>query len=174
LAEKLCDLFKSEYGGGEGQTDFHYVAAESIPVSEQVLLDETLGRLDVYDPDPDVYLGAESVHESSQVLLDTTPECLVYADPAPGVHDPEPSKEMMALAQYGFRARTWEDLLREKLAGTEPKDRESTKREDLLESETPGELPGVSEAVGEVKGGRRQGREQAGGVGGSGGWNGGA
>jgi hypothetical protein len=88
LAKKLCGLFRGEYGGGKGETDFRYVAAEGIPEDQQVLLDETLGWLEV------------------------------YGDPDPGVYDAEPSKEMMVLAQYGVRARTWEEPLRRKIGGS--------------------------------------------------------
>jgi hypothetical protein len=95
LAKKLCGLFNGEYGGGESRTDFRCVPAESIPEAEQVLLDEALDWLEVYD------------------------------DPDAGIYDPEPSKDMMLLAQYAVRARTWEELLRRKLGGTERNHREA-------------------------------------------------
>jgi hypothetical protein len=84
VAEGLCGLFKKEYGGADGGTEFRWAAADTIASQEQVLLDESLGWLEMYD------------------------------DPDPGVYDPEPDRETMTVAQYGVRARAWEDLLREK------------------------------------------------------------
>ena len=84
VAEGLCGLFKKEYGGADGGTEFRCAAADTIASQEQVLLDESLGWLEMYD------------------------------DPDPGIYDPEPDRETMTLAQYGVRARAWEDLLREK------------------------------------------------------------
>jgi len=89
MAESLCGLFKKEYGDAEGGTGFEYVAADSISPQEQVLLDESLDWLEVYD------------------------------DPDPGVYDPEPSKAMVVRAQYGVRAREWEGLIKEKLSQSE-------------------------------------------------------
>lgn len=90
VAEGLCGLFKREYGANDG-TEFRCVEADSISAEEQVLLDESLRWLEVYD------------------------------DPDPGIYDPAPSPEMMTLAQYGVRARAWEELLRGKTQRTEPR-----------------------------------------------------
>ena len=86
VAKHLCGLFKKEYGKADEGTEFRYAAADSIAAHKQVLLDESLGWLEVYD------------------------------DPDPGVYDPEPDRKTMALAQYGVRARAWEKLLREAAA----------------------------------------------------------
>ncbi|MGH9489830.1 MAG: toll/interleukin-1 receptor domain-containing protein [Terriglobales bacterium] len=50
-------------------------------MDEQILLDEALSRLDVYD------------------------------DPDPGIYDPPPTREMMTLVQYARRARVWESII---------------------------------------------------------------
>ena len=84
VAEGLCGLFKKEYGDADGGTEFRCAAAASIPSQEQVLLDESLGSLKLYD------------------------------DPDPGIYDPQPDRETMTLAQYRVRARAWEELLRDR------------------------------------------------------------
>ena len=82
LAKSLCRLFTREYGDAAGRPAFHHRAATSISLEEQVLLDESLDWLAMYD------------------------------DPDPGVYDPAPPHEMLLLAQYAVRARKWEELLR--------------------------------------------------------------
>jgi len=92
VAEGLCGLFKREYGANDGR-EFQCVEAETITSEEQVLLDETLQWLEVYD------------------------------DPDPGIYDPAPGPETMRLAQYAVRARAWEELLRNKAPQTGPSGR---------------------------------------------------
>ena len=82
-AKALCGLFAKEYGGQNALT-FHHVPATSISTPDQVLLDEAIQWIEVYD------------------------------DPDPGVYDPPPTKDMITRAQYAMRAREWEDLLRMK------------------------------------------------------------
>ena len=85
LAESLCGLFRREYANANGLPVFRLKAAASISAEDQVLLDEALDWLDVYD------------------------------DPDPGVYDPPPSNETLLRAQYGDRARKWEELLRKRI-----------------------------------------------------------
>lgn len=89
VASGLCALFAKEYEGKDGRPIFRHVAAATVPAPDQVLLDEALQWLEV------------------------------YSDPDPGVHDPPPSKDMIARAQYAVRAQTWEELLRRQTAVTE-------------------------------------------------------
>jgi hypothetical protein len=84
LAEALCRLFTREYADANGCPLFHYREAAEIAVEAQILFDETLDWLGNYD------------------------------DPDPGIYDPQPSSEMFLLAQYGVRARKWEELLRKR------------------------------------------------------------
>jgi hypothetical protein len=84
LAEALCRLFTREYADANGCPVFHYREAADIGVEAQILFDETLDWLGNYD------------------------------DPDPGIYDPQPSREMFLLAQYGVRARKWEELLRKR------------------------------------------------------------
>lgn len=84
LAESLCRLFAREYADAEGRPGFHYKAATLISTETQVLLDEALDWLAVYD------------------------------DPDRGIYDPPPSKNIHLLAQYAVRAKKWEELLIER------------------------------------------------------------
>lgn len=81
VAEILCGMFKKEYGEAARGTEFRFAAVDSKSTQDQVLLDESLECLEMYD------------------------------DPDPGIYEPEPSRETMVLAQYKVRARVWEDLL---------------------------------------------------------------
>src|ERR1700722_17892462 len=80
-AKALCRLFQKEYSSGEDGPYFSAVLADEIELDEQILLDEAMGWLDVYD------------------------------DPDPGIYDPPPTREMMTLAQYAQRAKVWESML---------------------------------------------------------------
>jgi hypothetical protein len=66
------------------RTIFHYRAGDGIGFDEHILFDETLDWLATYD------------------------------DPDPGIYDPQPSQEMFVLAQYGVRAKKWEEILRDR------------------------------------------------------------
>jgi hypothetical protein len=81
LANALCRLFCKEYSSESGKPGFFLKSADEVDPDEQVLLDEALDWLDVYD------------------------------DPDPGVYDPPPSKETMMRAQYARRARGWEGTI---------------------------------------------------------------
>lgn len=85
LAVSLCRLFIKEYSDTNGHSTFHYKAATLISTEAQILLDEALDWLDVYD------------------------------DPDPGVYDPPLPKNVLLLAQYAMRARRWEQLLVERI-----------------------------------------------------------
>lgn len=84
VAENLCGLFKKEYGDADGGTEFRYAAAAGIPLQEQVLMEESLDWLQAHE------------------------------DPDPGIYEARPSDETLLLAQYGVRARGWEELLWER------------------------------------------------------------
>lgn len=114
LAQNLCALFAKEYAGDKGGTNFHCAPASSISAQDQVLLDEAIQGLEVYD------------------------------DPDPGVYDPPPTKDMITRAQYAIRARTWEELLRHKVAESLPRNR-PTPGDDVGNSPTfAGEVPEMS------------------------------
>src|SRR5262245_46976791 len=89
LAASLCRLFIKEYSDTNGHPTFHHKAATLISSETQILLDEALDWLDVYD------------------------------DPDPGVYDPPPPKNVLLLAQYTMRAREWEKLLAERIESSD-------------------------------------------------------
>jgi hypothetical protein len=80
-ARALCRLFQKEYPLETEGPYFSALSANEIEVDEQVLLDEALSWLDLYD------------------------------DPDPGIYDPPPTAVMMRLAQYARRASSWESLI---------------------------------------------------------------
>jgi pyrimidine deaminase RibD-like protein len=80
-ATALCRLFQKEYSSVGIGPHFSAQSADEIEPDDQILLDETLDWLAVYD------------------------------DPDPGIYDPPPTPEMMTLAQYAKRASTWESML---------------------------------------------------------------
>lgn len=88
-AKSLCTLFTREYTDANGRPSFHYKATTEISMEEQVLLDESIEMLAVYD------------------------------DPDPGIYDPSPSHVTLLLAQYAQRAKTWEQLLERRLQDDE-------------------------------------------------------
>jgi class 3 adenylate cyclase len=83
IARALCDLFINQFSQS-GET-FTFEQRKAFSVSYQVLLDEAIEALELYD------------------------------DPDPGIYDPPPPIYIITLAQYALRARTWERLLRERL-----------------------------------------------------------
>lgn len=92
VAKSLCKMFANENAKKKNGRVFYYAAASGMSIEEQVLLDEAIQRLEMYD------------------------------DPDPGIYDPRPSKDMMTLAQFGFRARDWEELLRQRIVSSETPD----------------------------------------------------
>lgn len=105
LAESLCSLFRREYANANGLPHFRHKPAASLSAEDQVLLDEALDWL------------------------------TVYYDPDPGVYDPSPPRETLLRAQYGDRARKWEELLRNRIKAG---DQNSTKFDhDTVKPEPP-------------------------------------
>lgn len=86
LAASICRLCEREYAG---QVRFSHRPSSSFPPEEQVLLDEALDELSIYD-DPDL-----------------------------GVYDPPPTRQTLLRAEYARRCRRWEEMLkrRRKRAG---------------------------------------------------------
>jgi hypothetical protein len=89
LAVSLCQLFTREYSDTEGHPTFHHKAAPLISTEAQILLEEAIDWLNVYD------------------------------DPDPGVYDPSPPKYVLLLAQYAVRARKWEELLVDRIESSD-------------------------------------------------------
>ncbi|HKU73983.1 MAG TPA: hypothetical protein VJR02_08700 [Pyrinomonadaceae bacterium] len=89
IARALCDLFTNQFG--EFGETFTFEQRKAFSVSNQVLLDEAIEALELYD------------------------------DPDPGIYDPPPPTYVITLAQYAMRARTWERLLREKMTDVDLK-----------------------------------------------------
>lgn len=81
LAESLCRLCQREYGD---QLRFTHKPSSSFSPDEQVLMDEALDDLSIYD------------------------------DPDPGIYDPPPTREMLMRAQYALRAQRWEEMLKQR------------------------------------------------------------
>lgn len=111
LAKSLCDLFTREYGKANETQLFSFKNGASFAVSEQVLMDETLESLAIYD------------------------------DPDPGIYDPPPLTHIFTLAQYAVRAKKWEELLRERIADLIPnaddEKSEATQEDDLPPDDLP-------------------------------------
>lgn len=82
IGKSLCRLFLREYADDDSNPTFRLKDVESISPEEQVLLDEMLDLLAIYD------------------------------EPDPGLYDPEPSPDLHLRAQYAVRATKWEELLR--------------------------------------------------------------
>jgi pyrimidine deaminase RibD-like protein len=80
-AEALCQLLQKEYSSGKAGPYFSAQSVNEIDLVDQILLDEALGWLQVYD-DPDL-----------------------------GIYDVPPTKEMVTLVRYAKRAQSWEPML---------------------------------------------------------------
>ncbi|MCY3005207.1 MAG: hypothetical protein NTV29_04420 [Planctomycetota bacterium] len=66
-------------------------------------------------------------------------EVSLYQDPDPGIYDPEPTQELLQLANYYSRATQWESLL------------ESLRKQEPKESRTNGPKQGAATATGELE-----------------------
>ncbi len=66
-------------------------------------------------------------------------EVSLYQDPDPGIYDPEPTQELLQLANYYSRATQWESLL------------ESLRKQEPKESLTNGPNQGAATATGELE-----------------------
>jgi TIR domain len=82
LAQTLCSLFTSAHADSNGIPTFHCKAGNLVSVEEQLLLNEAIDCLAIYD------------------------------HPDPGVYDPSPSQHTLFLAQCATRARNFEELVR--------------------------------------------------------------
>jgi TIR domain len=89
LAKSLCSLFAREYGETSACPAFHHKASALISTEEQLLLDEALDGVAIYD------------------------------DPDRGIYDPAPSKHLHFRAQCAVRAQKWEELLKERASARE-------------------------------------------------------
>ena len=79
LAESLCRLCQREYGD---QLRFTNKPSSSFSADEQVLMDEVLDDLSIYD------------------------------DPDPGVYEFQPPRDLLRRAEYARRAQRWEEMLK--------------------------------------------------------------
>lgn len=79
LAASICRLCEREYGG---EVRFSHRLSSSFPPDEQVLLDEALDELSIYD------------------------------DPDPGIYDPPPTRQTLLRAEYTRRCQRWEEMLK--------------------------------------------------------------
>lgn len=84
IALAIMELCRKEYGAAESSPGFYSKSASDLGLADELLLDEAIDRLAMYD------------------------------DPDPGVYDPRPTKEMLLRAQYAMRARAWEKMLVER------------------------------------------------------------
>ena len=82
IARALCGLFTKQFTSSTGLPSFEYKAAELLSEEDQILMDEAIESLALYD-DPDRF-----------------------------IYDPPPSKHMINLAMWARRADKWEDALR--------------------------------------------------------------
>lgn len=106
IARALCDLFTNQFAQS-GET-FTFERRKAFSVSNQVLLDEAIEALELYD------------------------------DPDPGIYDPPPPTYVITLAQYAIRARTWERLLRERMKDVDLKtDADAEETQTTTEDELP-------------------------------------
>ncbi|MEW6199138.1 MAG: hypothetical protein AB1601_10830 [Planctomycetota bacterium] len=79
LAASICRLCEREYGG---EVRFSHRLSSSFSPDDQVLLDEALDELIIYD------------------------------DPDPGIYDPPPTRQTLFRAQCARRCQRWEEMLR--------------------------------------------------------------
>jgi hypothetical protein len=77
-AKTLCRLFSKEYPSASGNPEFFLRPAVEITPDDQILLDEAIDSLELYD------------------------------DPDPYIYDPPPSGATMMRAHYARRAKEWE------------------------------------------------------------------
>ena len=113
LAQSLCCLFTQEYAHSQGLPEFHHGAAASLSAEEQVLLDESLDLLDLYD------------------------------DPDAGIYDPPPSEHILFLAQCAMRAQRWERLLRGRTEPRSQNEQSKSSDPASLNSLTTNHRPGM-------------------------------
>lgn len=90
LATSICRLCEREYGA---DLSFSHMPSSSFPPEEQVLLDEALDDLIIYD------------------------------DPDPGIYDPPPTRQTLQRVECARRCQRWEEMLknRRRLAGARAK-----------------------------------------------------
>jgi len=88
VAQSLCRLFTKEHGN-DGTHHFA-VAPDGVSPDDQILLEETLDDLQMYD------------------------------DPDPGIYDPPPTQGMMDRARFARRATTWEEMIRARSVANTP------------------------------------------------------
>lgn len=79
LAASICRLCEREYGG---EVRFSHRLSSSFSPDDQVLLDEALDELIIYD------------------------------DPDPGIYDPPPTRQTLFRAQCARRCQRWEEMLK--------------------------------------------------------------
>jgi len=87
LIPSLISLLETEFGD-QGNPSFHAQLVTDTEEADQVLLDEAIDELAIYD------------------------------DPDPGVYDPPPSRQTMLRASYAQRAERWAEMLRSRKVET--------------------------------------------------------
>jgi len=85
VAAALCRLCTQTFTGSNGHPAFTFKSAASIPADDQILMDESLQWLQVYD------------------------------DPDAGVYDPQPTQGTLFRAQYAIRAERWGSIVRKRI-----------------------------------------------------------
>ncbi len=100
-AETLCRLFTQEYSSN-GTPDFYLRTTSSFAPEDQVLLDDAIDELAIYD------------------------------DPDPWVYDPPASQSLLERAEYSRRADRWEAKLKCNVSGDAPTDAKPTSSEVLV------------------------------------------
>jgi len=90
VAQSLCRLFAKEYGGNGAQHHFAAAPGAEVSLDDQILLDEVLDELEIYE------------------------------DPDRGVYDPPPTQETMDRVQFAHRATTWEAMIQSRPSALAP------------------------------------------------------
>jgi len=80
-AKTLCRLFSREYTSDDGRPYFSLKCADEVDLDEQILLDEAIDTLEIYD------------------------------DPDPYVYDPPATYETLMCAEYARRAKRWDAMI---------------------------------------------------------------
>lgn len=116
---------------------FYYADDEWMAIELCKLFKSEFGQFCDHEFSPMVVSGDDT---TQLVRLRTAvDEVSLYQDPDPGIYDPEPTQELLQLANYYLRATQWESLL------------ESLRKQEPKESRTKGPEQGAATATSEFE-----------------------
>jgi hypothetical protein len=116
---------------------FYYADDEWMAIELCKLFKSEFGQFCDHEFSHMVVSGDDTTHLVR--LRTAVDEVSLYQDPDPGIYDPEPTQELLQLANYYSRATQWESLL------------ESLRKQEPKESRTNGPKQGAATATGELE-----------------------